>query len=190
MIGVAYVLPFELRQFLLFHAIVHIDATAKTNKEERPLLTVTSKDSRNKMFTVLRAFLPNEQSWTYRWLFQTVFPSLFGQDILLSVNAFITDGDAQEISQLEDAMARFCPQAQRIRCSWHIIDRGLKHHVESLSRGPNKNLQSSWRIAATGQQRLCDDHYVARSIYRWMFSWAQPGFCIDQSEYEVSKAIF
>ena len=45
MIAVAYTFPFEMRQFRLFNAAVHIDATVKTNKEERPLVTVTGKDS-------------------------------------------------------------------------------------------------------------------------------------------------
>ena len=44
MIAVAYTFPFEMRQFCLFNAVIHIDATAKTNKEERPLVTVTGKE--------------------------------------------------------------------------------------------------------------------------------------------------
>ena len=48
MIGIAWVLPFELKQFQLFHVVIHVDATMKTN-----LVTVPSKDSQNHMFTVL-----------------------------------------------------------------------------------------------------------------------------------------
>ncbi len=60
MVGIAYGMPYELEQFGLFHVSLHIDATADTNKEGRPLVTVTSKDSYGRMFFVLRAFLPCE----------------------------------------------------------------------------------------------------------------------------------
>ena len=79
---------------------MHIDATADSNKEGRPLVTVTSKDSFGHMFFVLRAFLPSEQSWAYKWLFQTMFPSLIGKDVLKEINIVVTDGDSQEITQL------------------------------------------------------------------------------------------
>jgi hypothetical protein len=124
MVGIAYGMPFELDQFGLFHVSMHIDATADSNKEGRPLVTVTSKDSYGRMFFVLRAFLPSEQSWAYKWLFQTVFPKLIGTEVLNKISIVVTDGDSQEITQLEDAVTKFFPSVYRIRCSWHIIDRG------------------------------------------------------------------
>ena len=62
MVGIAYGMPFELQQFELFHVSLHIDATADSNKEGRPLVTVTSKDSFGHMFFVLRA--PPERMMT------------------------------------------------------------------------------------------------------------------------------
>ena len=59
MVGIAYAMPFEVRQFQLFNVCLHIDATAESNKESRPLVTVSSKDSYGQHFIVLRAFLPN-----------------------------------------------------------------------------------------------------------------------------------
>jgi hypothetical protein len=69
MVGIAYAMPYEVKQFHLFNVCLHIDATADSNKEGRPLVTVSSKDSYGKMFIALRAFLPNEQSWSYKWFF-------------------------------------------------------------------------------------------------------------------------
>jgi hypothetical protein len=66
MIGIAYAMPYKVQQFQLFNACLHIDATADSNQEGRPLVTVSSKDSYGKTFIVLRAFLPNEQSWSYK----------------------------------------------------------------------------------------------------------------------------
>jgi hypothetical protein len=69
MVAISYGMPFELDQLSLFHVSLHIDATSDTNKEGCPFVTVTSKDSYGKIVVVLRAFLPSEQSWAYKWLF-------------------------------------------------------------------------------------------------------------------------
>jgi hypothetical protein len=45
MVGLAFAVPFEIRQFELFHVCLHIDATSDSNKEGRPLVTLSSKDS-------------------------------------------------------------------------------------------------------------------------------------------------
>jgi hypothetical protein len=103
MVAIAYGMPFELAQFALFHVSLHIDATSDTNKEGRPFVTVTSKDSFGKMFFVLRAFLPSEQSWAYKWLFQTVFPVLIGKEVLSKLSLVVTDGDSQEITLLTNS---------------------------------------------------------------------------------------
>jgi hypothetical protein len=73
MVGIAYAITYEVKQFHLFNVCLHIDATADSNKEGHLLVTVSSKDSYGNMFIVLRAFLPNEQSWSYKWFFQPFY---------------------------------------------------------------------------------------------------------------------
>jgi hypothetical protein len=90
MIGCAWLLPDEFRQFVLFPYVIHIDTTFDTNKEKRPLLTVSGRDSEGHMFTILRALLPNERGWVFRWIFQSVFPSLMGVLNLQRVCCFVT----------------------------------------------------------------------------------------------------
>jgi hypothetical protein len=107
MIGCAWLLPEEKRLFCLFPEVLHIDATACTNREDCPLLTITGRDSRGKAFTVLRVFLPNERAWVFRWLFQVVMPELLGASWVKQVTAIITDGDAQEMQQLDVAIKNF-----------------------------------------------------------------------------------
>ena len=122
MVALAYTSPLELRQFQLFHAVLHVDGTSHTNKEQRPLVLVTTKDSRGKMLPILRAFLPSEQAWAFQWLFSSVFPMMLGQDMLNRVNMIITDGDAQQTSQLDLAIQKHFPGCHRQRCTWHVID--------------------------------------------------------------------
>jgi hypothetical protein len=192
MVGIAYGMPFELEQFGLFHVSLHIDATADTNVEGRPFVTVTSKDSYGRMFFVLRAFLPSEQSWAYKWLFQTVFPVLIGKEVLKKISIIVTDGDSQEITQLEDAVNKFCPTVRRIRCSWHIIDRGWFKKVNIPLGGHSRRKRP---LHLKGKKRrtpppLTETNKTARTIYRWLFSWAQPSYCENEDEYKVSKALF
>jgi hypothetical protein len=134
MIGCAWVTPNEKRLFQMFPEVVHVDATADTNNENRPLTTITIRDSRGNVVTVLRVFMPNERAWAFRWLFQVVFYTLLGCSGLGRIKVVITDGDAQETSQLDLAIQAFFPRALRIRCGWHIVDRGWHRH------GPKKTL--------------------------------------------------
>ena len=191
-VGIAYVTPFELRQFILFHCVLHIDATADSNNEGRPLVTVTSKDSNCKMFTILQAFLPNEQAWLFKWLFQVCFPSLLGSEHLNDVRIVLGDGDPQQISQLEDAIIKYFPHVYRARCSWHIIDRGWVSKVKFAMGGHSRkkrplHLRSKKRKKA---QPLTELNRIARKLYRWMFSWAQANHCETREEFNVSKALF
>ena len=45
MVALAYSSPLELRQFALFHVVLHVDGTSQTNKENRPLIMVTTDPS-------------------------------------------------------------------------------------------------------------------------------------------------
>ena len=186
-VSVAYVTPFELRQFQLFHCVIQIDATADSNNEGRPLVTVTSKDSNGKMFTLLRAFLANQQAWSFKWLFQVVFPVLLGVDTLNNVKIALADGDPQQISQLEDAIDKYFPHMYRTRCSWHIIDRGWTSKVNLKLGGKSRRKRAKIK---KGQPRkksdpLSEVNKVARKLYRWMFSWAQADHCLSLQEFHV-----
>ena len=110
----------------MFSEVLHIDCTADTNVESRPFLTVTGHDPSGKMFSIIRAFLPNERAWVFSWLFQTVMPTLLGKDYIARVKVIITDGDLQETSQLDIAIVMHFQNVHRVRCGWHTVDRGWK----------------------------------------------------------------
>jgi hypothetical protein len=195
MVAVAFTNPYEVRQLKCFHSVLHIDCTADTNKEGRPLLTITSKDSNGKMFTGLRCFMPNEQAWAFQWLFLTVFPALFGPhaSFLPKLSVIVTDGDKTMIEQLEIAIARFFPpNVYRIRCSWHIIDRGWSTQVKLPLGGFSRRKRAAHLVGRKRKAHvpLTDAKRLARTFYFWMFSWAQPRYCLSREEYNVSKALF
>ena len=104
----------------------------------------------------------------------------------------VTDGDSQEITQLEVAVAKFCPNVYRLRCSWHIIDRGWARHVTVPLGGPIRKKRPLHRRGKVRKSTppLTECNKTARTIYRWIVSWAQPSYCESEEEYFVSKALF
>ena len=192
-VALAYSTPFEIRQFQAFHVVLHIDGTCHSNKERRPLILVTSKDNRGKMFTVLRAFLSSEQAWAFQWLFNTVFPQLLGKKTLSDVKLMVTDGDAQETSQLDYAIKRHFPQVYRQRCVWHVVDRSWKSKLKtSLPLGGKSDSKRPEHLLYTprSEETLTISNKIARTIYRWLFSWGQAGYCETEEEYIMSKMLF
>ena len=63
---VAWVISTERSLLTLFPEVVFVDDVKDTNKECRPLLMISGKDTNGKVFTILLIFLPNKQSWIFR----------------------------------------------------------------------------------------------------------------------------
>ena len=174
MMGCAWTTPPEQRLFRMFSDVLHIDCTADTNIESRPFLSVTGRDSNGHMFSVIRAFLPNERAWVFRWIFQTVMPALLGKDYIGRVNVIITDGDACETSQLDIAIARYFPNVCRVRCGWHIVDRGWK-----------KRCPGTRSVSLPNQAAFAS---ICNQIKAWIYSWMSPR-CETEEEYKISKSL-
>ena len=173
LMAIAWVIPCEKRLFEMFPQVVLVDTTNDTNNEGRPLLTMTGKDSNGKMFTFLRAFLPNEKGWVFRWIFSVVIPQLFGITILNRIQVIITDGDSQEYGQLDNAISEFMPHITRVRCGWHIIQKGWEKNMMSESAYP-----------------LCKDFYyqVSKVLKDWLYSFMKQN-CETKEEYLLSKKL-
>jgi MULE transposase domain len=174
MMGCAWTTPPEKRLFKMFSEVLHIDCTADTNHEDRPFLTITGRNSLGNMFTVLRAYLPNERAWVFRWLFQTVMPTLLGKDGMKRVKVIVTDGDSQETSQLDIAISLHFGDVCRVRCGWHIVDRGWLR----VCPGP--------RSVARHKEKAFKA--ITNQIKAWLYSWMQPA-CETEEEYKISKAL-
>lgn len=169
LIGCCWVLPEGRRLFHAFPEVICIDGTHETNNERRPLLTVSVKDSNGKVVVVVRCFTPNERSWFFRWLFQEAIPTLFGQQSLLAVRLIVTDGDAQEMSQVDYAISKYFVNARRTRCGWHLVDRGWTRNCTGLG------FRKGEKSAAKRQVRI---------IKTWIYSWMRRGVLFEE-EYEM-----
>ena len=127
------------------------------------------------MFTILPSFLPNEWAWVFHWLFQTVLPLLLGIDYMLRVKVIITtDGNSQEMTQLNIAINLHFPNVQRARCGWHVVDCGWIRccpGVCSVAKGSQNEFKA-----------------IIQQIKAWLYSWMQPT-CETEEEYKISKAL-
>ena len=98
---------------------------------------------------------------------------MFGHSILSRINIIISDGDAQEYGQIDNAIKKFLPQVRRVRCGWHIIEKGWQR----------KMLNRSVFVA---NPEVYDQ--ITNNIKSWMYSWMK-GQCESQHEYEISKKL-
>jgi hypothetical protein len=155
---------------------VKVDDTCHTNNEKLPHLTITDQTSGGHIFTWLRAFLPNKSAATFLWIFRVVLPKLIGQAILQRIRLVISDGDSQETSQLDLAIAQYFSHVQRVRCGWHIVEKGVQSHCPGeKSVAPHQ--KETYKSLLT-------------LIKNWIYSWMRPGYCEMEDEYHKSKVIF
>ena len=175
LLGLAWVNPKEVNLFSLFPEVVFCDVISDVNKDQRPLLTCTGKDSNGKMFTFLRAFLPNEKQWVFRWIFSNVFPNFLPKSLLARVKVIITDGCVQEFSQVDNALTNSFVNACRVRCGFHLVRMG-------------------WNAKVLAKRHVDPKHHkfyetVCIHLKAWIYSWMRSS-CETENEYKVSKLMF
>ena len=156
--------------------VIFVDATEGTNDEERPLLTLSVRNSLMKQVVVLRAVLPNNQRWVYRWFFEYVIPSLIGKTFCREVKLVLTDGDWNEMACVDDSFNSCFLKATRGRCGWHVVDRGWARHLDGVV---------SCRKAADRSELS----KIKRTIQCWLYSWMKSSV-LTEEEYTLSKCLF
>jgi hypothetical protein len=85
----------DLRYITIFPEVLSIDTTYGTNREKRHFLVFSGPDNNRKNFTALRAFLPSECEWVFRYVFEVAIPSLIDKATVDRINQINTDGDIQ-----------------------------------------------------------------------------------------------
>ena len=132
-------------------------------------MTFSVKDSNGKVTVIVRCIAPNERSWFFRWLFQEALPILLGQETLHFVKLIITDGDSQEMAQVDFARSTFFVNAKRTRCAWHLVDQGWRRNCRGLGHQRGQSAAAKCQI---------------RVIKTWIYSWMRRGVLL-QEEYEM-----
>jgi hypothetical protein len=98
------------------------------NNESRQLLKLSVKDLNGKVTVVVRCIAPNERSWFFCWLFQEALPVFLGAQSLHSMKLIMTDGDSQEMSQVDFTISTYFVNAVCTKCGWHLVDQGWRQN--------------------------------------------------------------
>ena len=75
-IAVAWIVKPALRLFKLCPEVVWVDVTSHSNNKGFHLLTFSSHLSIGKQIVWLWVFIPNQQRFSFRWVFQEAIPTL------------------------------------------------------------------------------------------------------------------
>ena len=75
-IAVAWIVKPALRLFKLCPEVVWVDVTSHANNKGFHLLTFSSHLSIGKQIVWLWVFIPNQQRFSFRWVFQEAIPTL------------------------------------------------------------------------------------------------------------------
>ena len=170
LLAVAWVRDDERRLFELFPEIFMADVTFGTNREGRPEGTSCSFDQNMNIFSPIRAFLPSECQWVFRWLLETAVPALLPREALERVQIFMTDGDSKIYNAFNAVRDQLYPNAIHVLCIFHLVTQPLLKLSEIRDRGD-----------ATVKGMLL-------TFKLWLFSWMGPDGVETEEEYEESKA--
>ena len=161
LIACCWLFPDGRHLFQAFAEVVCVEGAHETNNKSRPLLTLSVKDSDGNVMVVVRCFAPNEGSWLFHWLFQEVLPVLLGTQTLRLVKLVITDGDSQEMAQVDYAIiATYFVNSVHSRCGWHLVHQSWRRDCRGLG------LRKGKRDAARSQVGV---------IQNWLYSWMRRG---------------
>ena len=125
--GVAWIIPDECERFRKGPELIYVYGTVPNNEEKCTLMKVSEKDISGTMVNILRAFIPNQRNWAFKFLFWNLFPTLSESYTLYCFRFIIIDGDGCGCgcNQMHAAIKMFMSNTTRVRRGWHIIDRGM-----------------------------------------------------------------
>ena len=173
-IGVAWIVKPAFRLFKLCPEVVWVDVTSHSNNKGFHLLTFSSRLSIGKQIVWLWIFIPNQQRFSFRWVFQEAIPTLVPKWLRDRVVFFMKDADPQQRNEIQSSMKRHFVNAAEGTCGYHVVNMGWKKHVPNCT-GVFTQLQlKKWST-------------IVHNIHRWIYSWMNPGYVEDEDEYEISK---
>ncbi len=99
-IAVAWIVKPAFRLFKLCPEVVWLDVTSHSNNKGFHLLTFSSRLSIGKQIVWMWIFIPNQQRFSFRWVFQEAIPTLLPKWLRDHVLFFMKDGDPQQRNEI------------------------------------------------------------------------------------------
>ena len=164
-----------IRYFKMYPETVFCDITSHSNNKKYHLLTFSCKSAVNKHVVFLKAWIPNQKRFSFRWVFKYAIESLGLDKYFQYTELFMKDGDPQQHNEIKGAMTEYLRNAADAACGWHIVHQGFQKNCPGKkSVGPEH--EKKWEQFT--------DH-----VKSWIYSWMRPGYCESEEEYKVSKEL-
>ncbi len=118
-------------------------------------------------------FIPNQQQFSFRWVFQEAIPTLLPKWLRDRVVFIMKDADPQQHNDILASFKTVFKNASEGTCGFHVVHMGWKKHV------PSSNVVCT--------QKIKKWILVFRKIHKLIYSWMMPGYVEDEDEYNLSK---
>jgi hypothetical protein len=116
--GVAWIVKPAFQLFKLCPEVVWVDVTSHSNNKGFHLLTLSPRHSIGKQIVWMWIFIPNQQRFSFRWVFKEVFLRLVPKWLSERVLFFMKDGDPQQCNEILSAMKTVFVNASKGTCGY------------------------------------------------------------------------
>ena len=103
--------------------VVWVDVTSHSNNMGFHLPTFSSLLSIGKQVVWLWIFIPNQQRFSFRWMFKEAIPVLVPKWLRDSV-LFFMNADPQQRNEIQVAMKNIFVNASEGTCGYHLVNMG------------------------------------------------------------------
>ena len=103
-ISIAWIVLPAFRFFKLCPEVIWCDVTSHSNNKGFKLLTFSCRTSIDKQVVFLWIWIPNEQRFSFRWVFQHAIPQLIRKYLRAWVKFIMKDGDPQQRNEIRKSL--------------------------------------------------------------------------------------
>ena len=205
-VGIAWIVVPLFRFFMLNPEVVWLDVTSHSNNKGFHLLTFSAKTAFNKMVVFLWSWIPNQQRFSFRWIFQHAIPNLIPKWLRDRVRFVMKDGDPQQRNEIIFAFQNVFVNAIEGGCGFHIgkfilcTNYGPQYeyndlmHLCLLYTSTSYQVNFGWERHCPGPNTITKPNRprwlsIVRKIHQWIYSWMKPAYVEDEFEYKISKCL-
>ncbi len=156
--------------------MVWVDVTSHSNNGGFHLLTFSSCLSFGKQIVWMWIFIPNQQRFSFRWVFKEVLPKFVPKWLRERVLFFMKDGDLQQPNEILSAMKSVLVNASEGTCGFHVVNMGWRTNVPT-------------GVYVLSPQKLRMWSPIVQQVHKWIYSWMTLGNMENKEEYELSKSV-
>ena len=125
LLGVGWSTKESQQYFRKYPYVLGFDVKYGSNNERRPLFRVVSKTIQNRNVPLVNCFLPSQQKYAFKWVFEKAIPECLPQKFLTMVSVMISDDDQHQLWALD--IVRTLPgliygTSHIVKtCKWHKV---------------------------------------------------------------------